>query len=148
MGILSPIGDLKYPIGDWGYMSLVAQSQRTISNPKLDKIKSIGDFIPNWVFYSVIPLVQCCLLFWYLGLFCMQKNVNRDFKCVRKFTFIKFLPTFLLSTYLPTYHYSVQRRQEERLFYQGLREKEKKRSAFYNSIRKTIPGHFFISLIV
>ena len=35
MGILYPIGDLKYPIGDnypigdWGYMSLVTQSQRT-----------------------------------------------------------------------------------------------------------------------
>ena len=57
LSILSPIGDLKYPIGDWGYMSLVAQSQRTISNPKLDKIKPIGDFIPNWVFYSVIPLL-------------------------------------------------------------------------------------------
>ena len=42
-------------IGIWEFLSPVKLSQKKIPN----KISLIGDIIPNWVFSSVSPLVDC-----------------------------------------------------------------------------------------
>ena len=64
--MLSPIGDLKYPIGyntsNWGleiHESGNAKSENKSPIPYWIKLKyPIGDTIPDWRFSSVSPLLR------------------------------------------------------------------------------------------
>ena len=65
MGTSNPQLVIRYPIGDWGFLSQVKRVGEKIPNPLLDIISPIGDLnypiediMPNWVFSFVSPVMR------------------------------------------------------------------------------------------